>query len=230
MNIASIVTRVLGTTAAIAAISLCPLSARAGTVYSNNFPVGTTNTALSGLNTLATGFTTGTNVADLTIASIDLALAVSGTNDSATPVVQIFDGVANPTTLVATLSGAAVTNALPPQAYTFTPSSPFTLTANTNYWIVAATSVGEMGWYYSDNSPSAQNGSGYQFIGAKTSANGGTTYSNNFPAGAAYVSIQSVPEPSTLVLAGAGIATAVTLDTVRRRRRKAAADSIGFEG
>ena len=230
MNISSIVTRFLGTAAAIAAISLCPLSARAGTVYSNNFPAGTTNTALSTLNTLATGFTTGTNAADLTISSIDLALAVSGTNDTATPVVQIFDGVANPTNLIATLFGNAVTNSLPPQPYTFTFSSPVTLTANTNYWIVAATSVGEMGWYYSDNTPSAQNGSGYQFVAAKSSANGGTTYSNNFPAGAAYVSIQSVPEPSTLVLAGVGIATAVTLDTVRRRRRKAAADSIGFEG
>lgn len=55
----------------------------------------------------------------------------------------------------------------------FLPSTPFTLAANTTYWIVAASTGGEYGWLLAN---SAGNGPGF-IAGRATSADSGATWS-----------------------------------------------------
>jgi hypothetical protein len=139
------------------------------------------------------------------------------------PVVRIFSGSVNPSAVVATLSGPTITNSFPAQTFTFTPPSvPLTLAANTNYWVVLSAAAGnQFGWYTADDSPSAQNGSGFSFVSGVRSLNGGTSWSTNVLASVGAVSvqvIQPVPEPSTIMLAGIGVAGAIVVDQSRRRR------------
>jgi hypothetical protein len=191
---------------------------------SNNFStVSTGNSTVSGSTWFASGFTTGTGTSYLDLTGVNLSLALSGTSTSAVPVVRIFSGSVNPSAVVATLSGPTITNSFPAQTFTFTPPSvPLTLSANTNYWVVLSAAAGDQfGWYTADDSPSAQNGSGFSFVSGVRSLNGGTSWSTNVLASVGAVSvqvIQPVPEPSTIMLAGIGVAGAIVVDQSRRRR------------
>jgi hypothetical protein len=99
---------------------------------------------------------------------------------------------------------------------------PLTLSANTNYWVVlSATNGDQFGWYTADESPAEQNGSGFSFVNGARSLNGGSSWSANVLASVGAVSIQvvqPVPEPSTIMLAGIGVAGAIVIDRSRRRR------------
>jgi hypothetical protein len=208
--------------AILAAMFLVPVGTarvvRADLVYENPFSeVSTTNSTVSGNNYFATGFTTGTAGAPLTLTSIDLALATSGTVSSSNPIVQIFSGVASPTTLIDTLTGGALTSATPVKS-AFTPSAgTLNLQPLTNYWIVVSAAVGDaFGFYATDSNPTAQNGSGYSFAGGLKSTNGGTSYTGSLIAGTSYVGVHAVPEPSTCALAAIGAGAAAWM--IRRRR------------
>jgi hypothetical protein len=89
------------------------------------------------------------------------------------------------------------------------------LSNGTSYWIVPQTST-EISWYVASAAPTAQNGSGYTFLGARQNIGSGWT-----AAGATdtfSTSISAVPEPSTYALAGIGVAAA---GLMRWRRRNA---------
>lgn len=228
MRFQSFLTRPLGALATVAAVALGSLTVHAApltdVVFSNDYDSSsTTTTQISGSNQFAVGFTTGNDPNKLLVTAIEFALSVSGTSTSASPTVQIFSGASNPTTLVGTLTGGPVTSATVDKIG-FTGS--VQLNALTNYWAVLSEQTGsQIAWYEALNAdnPTAQNSSGYAYVGGRRSTNGGTSFAANNAAGQRYVAVQAVPEPSTLVLAGLGVAGAVALDIRRRSRARRAA-------
>jgi hypothetical protein len=217
----------LGLALVATAVSV-PAGAAPISALSNDFnTVSSGNSSVSGSTWFTSGFSTGTNTDYLSLTGVKLSIANSGTSATASPVVRLFSGVSNPTTQIAVLTGTTISNA-GPQTYTFSPSSvPLALTASTNYWVVLSAAAGEQfSWYVADDSPVEQNTSGYAFLAGKRSLNGGTSWSNNALAATGAISVevvQPVPEPSTIVLAGIGVAGAVVVDRSRRRRRRGSA-------
>lgn len=213
---------------AISALALSATSARAGVVFSNDFedPAGFTLN-ISNTNSFATGFNTGTSSSFLDLKGVKLSLKTSST--SSIPVVSIFSntvtGVGNvPGTLLATLTGPGpITNTLASQDFLFTGN--LSLSANTNYWVVLSTTnaSSRFQWEFANNPPAEANSSGYAALGGRRRINSGS-WTNNTTAEFGMVEIQAVPEPSTLILAGIGMAGAVVVDSKRRRRRRRMAD------
>lgn len=210
---------------AVAALVCLSFIGSAGTGYSeivlsNPFgQVSTGNSTVSGSNYFATGFTTGTDANFLSLQSVNLSLATSGTTASATPVIQLFSGTAKPTALVGSFSSVAVTVSTP-TSFAFDYLGSASLLPSTNYWVVLSASVGQaFGWYTTDETPSEQNSSGYAFIAGQKSSNAGSSWSSNPLASVGAVSITAVPEPSSIVLAGLGVLAAGY--QLRRRMKRA---------
>jgi hypothetical protein len=220
--------------AAAAALFLAASSAQAApvssTAFSSDFadPAGFT-LAITGSNLFATGFTTGTNAGFLDLKSVKLSLKT--TTATSNPVISIFSSGTNgvgaiPGSLLATLNGPQITNTLSSQTFTFTGN--VSLQPSTNYWVVlSASGADSYQWEFANDSPTAVNDSGYSFIAGRRSTNNGGSWSNNATAAAGMVEVQAVPEPSTIMLAGIGLAAAVVVDRSRRQRirsRQQAAD------
>lgn len=208
---------------AISALALSATSARAGVVLSNDFedPAGFTLN-ISNTNSFATGFTTGANASFLDLTGVKLSLKTSST--SSAPVISIFSntvtGVGDvPGTLLATLTGPTITNTLAAQDFLFTGN--LSLSPNTNYWVVLSASdpTSRYQWEFANSAPAEQNSSGYAAIAGRRKINAGA-WTNNTTASLGMVEIQAVPEPSTLILAGIGMAGAVAVDSKRRQRRR----------
>jgi hypothetical protein len=209
---------------AISALALSATSARAGVVLSNDFedPAGFTLN-ITNTNSFATGFTTGANASFLDLTGVRLSLKTSST--SSAPVISIFSntvtGVGDvPGTLLATLTGPGpITNTLGAQDFLFTGN--LSLSPNTNYWVVLSASdpTSRYQWEFANTTPAEQNSSGYAFIAGRRKINA-AAWTDNATASLGMVEIQAVPEPSTLILAGIGMAGAVAVDSKRRQRRR----------
>lgn len=231
-------TRLRCLAAAVAALFLAAASAEAGSVTALSNPfnqVATTTSQISGSTWFATGFTTGTSTDFLSLTGVKLSVATSGTVTTSNPVIKLFTGVSNPTTELATLSGSLITSASPVTATYAPTSSPLALLPNTSYWVVLSAEAGDQySWYTTDETPVEQNGSGFSFISARRSLNAGSAWSNSVTAAAGAVSIEvaPVPEPSTIMLAGIGVAGALVIDRSRRqrsRRRQLAAGDVSLD-
>jgi len=203
------------------------------TAFSNPFSqVLTGNSTVSGSNWFTTGFTTGTSPDFLSLTAVKLSLATSGTTTTANPIVRLFSGVSNPTTQIVTLTGSTLSSSSPSTVTFLPPTSPLALSPNTNYWVVLSAGGSDAyGWYTTDEFPDQQNGSGYSFVAGRRSTNAGSTWSNNALAQVSAVAIDvvSVPEPSTIMLAGLGIAGVFVADRSRRlRQARGTADDNGM--
>lgn len=86
------------------------------------------------------------------------------------------------------------------------------LANGTNYWISPVNS--NVSWYLASGAPTQQNGSGYTFTSAKENTGSGWVNSST---NTWSISVSAVPEPSSLAIAGVGIAIA-GITAVRRRR------------
>lgn len=192
---------------------------RAEVMFSNPAPsiINSQNT-VNGPVQWATGFTT--SAAALPLVSVDLSFGVP--SGSVTPTVQLFgssSGTAPTGSALATLTSLSTVTGAGPTSYTFTPTSPFNLAANTNYYVVVSAPGSPFGWFQSSAAPTAQNGSGWTALPGVVSTNGGSTYSSTLGSQASYISV--VPEPSTLALAGIGMAALAGIEISRRSRRTA---------
>lgn len=219
----SLFIRSLGVAATLAAVTFCSLNARAEVVFGNLGATGTST--LSDTSTgfgptlatlaLAQGFTTGTS--NLTVQSITLGLSATGT---VSRTVSLYsDASLAPSALLFTSSAVQVGEA---NKYTFNFSGA-ALEPSKNYWIVP-----EQGsrWYTNvlESQPTGLNDSGYAYLGTKrqTSVNPGT-WTDPLGSSPYSVSIEAVPEPSTIVMAGLGGLGLLVMERNRRRRKAAVA-------
>jgi hypothetical protein len=170
---------------------------------------GPTNTDILAANWLASGFTTGASAQQLDWVSI-----VGFNNDVGSKTVAIYsDNAGSPGTLVATSSGTTVTTK---NVYQFNFSG-VNLAASTSYWILPAFGIS---WYMhtSNTAPTAQNSSGFSYLGVKSSTDGASSWNTsvfNYTLAVSTSDVPPVPEPAltSLVCLG-GIAF------MRRRMKK----------
>ena len=162
---------------------------------------------------LAQGFTTG--ISDLTLQSVTLGLFAASSPATLPRTVALYSSVSNAPGSLLFTSGTV--NGGEQATYTFT-SDATQLSPNTSYWIVP-----EQGssWYLNaaETQPVTQNGSGYSYLGTRKQvvSDPGTWTNNALPYS---VTVQAVPEPSTIVMAGLGIVGVAVLDHKRRQRRR----------
>ena len=164
------------------------------------------------------GFTVGSTA--YVLSRIDLGLGSTGTPS---PVVSIYSNSGtNPGTSLANFTTTStVANK---QVYSFTGS--YTLSANTNYWIVLSNtnsaSQESYEWYTNDafSPPTAKNSSGVTYLGTKEKNGTGGTWTDAIPSLSINVAGTAVPEPSTYALGL--IATGVLAAMARRRKTRTA--------
>lgn len=100
------------------------------------------------------------------------------------------------------------------------------LIANNTYWVTVQDINASSGSYFSwlrntaDIAPSGLNSSGYTFPtgGSLESSDGGANWSPYASGAKLGITVEAVPEPSSLVMAGLGIGGLAMLQWTRRRR------------
>lgn len=211
--------------AALAAVLLCPVGARGGIVFGNLGPTGSTPLGTTGsnigsqspvdINWIAQGFKTGP-APNLTVSTI--TLGVSAANSELT--VSIFPDVSGvPSTLALYTSSATTVGVKDKYAFSF---SSAVLEPNKNYFVVLN---GGLWWYNTGVAPAPieQNGSGYTSTGTLQSFNTGASPSGPWSTAESSrysVSVEAVPEPSAIVMAGLGVASLAILARSRKIRGK----------
>jgi hypothetical protein len=236
-SIGSLCIRGVGAAVTLAAIAFCSLNAHAEVVFGNlgtttPAPIDTTSTELGlqkpdAINWVALGFNTNAS-SQLLLDSVTVGLF--GSSVGTVPLtVSIFSSKDSlPDSSIFTSSPTAVGGAAA-YSFTFTEAA---LQPNTEYFVVPNGG----NWHWKAGTPSAPqglNGSGYSYTRtvqsqAQTSsptgdwadAASGDRYSVSVSSNS-NVSITAVPEPSTVGLAGIGIAGAAVM--VRRRKPQAVA-------
>jgi PEP-CTERM motif len=194
-------------------------AAPANVVYGNlgafgTDALGSTNTDIgpgaASIAALAQGFTTGTG--NLALQSVTLG-AFASSSGGVSRTVSIYSSVSNaPGTSLYTSASTLVGLG---DRYEF-PFSGVTLSPNTNYWIVPDSTV-DWSWYLNsaETDPVEQNSSGYAYLGTKKINQATSTWVNSILPYS--VSVQAVPEPSTVVVAGLGILAAGVMQWRRRK-------------
>lgn len=194
-------------------------TARAGVVVYGNLGASGTD-ALDGTSTdfgpsetvklFAQGFTTGSSASFLTVQSVTVGIFATNSGTSQPRTVSIYTSTGSGTAAVpdSVLYTSATTMVGNTGKYTFN-FAPVTLSANTDYWIVPEAPGS---WYFNfDNTaPSAQNSSGYAYLGTKRTLDNASWIN----ASSAF-SISIVPEPNSVMFGLVGLAAATCI--VRRR-------------
>lgn len=137
-----------------------------------------------------------------------------------TPIVELRNDVggSSPGDTVLTTFNTPGINGGGIQDYTFTPTSSFTLAANTKYWMYvygSGADFSQSSFWYRSSANSAPAGPGATFDIYSDTNNGGSSWNTNSTTYNKFEVHGSVPEPSSLWLVAAAGAAAV-----RRRRRR----------
>ncbi len=187
--------RVLPIALALAAVA--PQASKAGTILSNTYngiSVAGNDTATVNPGTvhgwMAVGWTMGSDNYDFTSAQM-LITNQGGVTGSTFSTSLWSDSSGTPGTELASLSSSAITTFI-----TLTPNAPFTLEANTTYWIMIVNSKTQFRLYGADNAPS---GTGATYVGVKQSDPSISSAPGTNPVEA--ITFPS-PNPAYLVLSG----------------------------
>jgi hypothetical protein len=203
-------------------LGLAPAVCRANVVIGNLGAGDSSNQSIDSGNWFAASFTMGSVAYSLSDVQIRLG---ANPNSTTTFTLQSNATVPAPShpsgTNVATFTNPTFVGTT--TTYTFNVSSPFTLAANTTYWLVGHTNGGATAWKRSDPQTNPS-GSGATFGTYALSGNSGATWSNNTEHSPLFqvdgTPTVGSPEPSSLVLVGtvACVAGAVALRRWRTRR------------
>ncbi len=202
------------TIAALAAIA-AP-DARAQVPVFGNFAVATSTLGqghnISATNIVSVRFLTGSSALQVT----SLQAAMSRFNFTQAAFDLFTNSSGNPGSFIATFGTVNIPGN---GEYTFTPSSPILLNANTVYHIRPRAVTSTPFWFNTDTptTPSAQNGSGIVFQAYRFTNNGGATWGNTSSTGRFRLNAIVVPEAGTLALVGAGCLVS-GVGVIRRRR------------
>lgn len=203
------------TAALIVGLSLISAQTRAADILSNLPGNDASSTALSttGTNAKAAAFTMpGTAY---TLDSVVLRL---GNFESAdTLLLEIRnDAGGNPgSTVLATFTSPTGQGASTLD-YTFTPTTTFTLSSSTNYWLVAAVSNGSVAWRA--NNPGIAPTGVATYNGIKSTNNNGTSWASSTTINSFSITGTAVPEPSTVILSGLAVSAIAATSYFRRRK------------
>lgn len=200
-------------------LASAPAAARADVILGNLGSGNGGSPTISTTEFIGASFTMGSQAYALS----DVQITLNGTVSSGTTFELESDASGNPsgtalfTFTNPTFSGTNLTT------YKFPAGSPFTLAANTTYWLVGLTTSGSSGWVVS--SPSTNPSGVATFNQYKETTNSGSSWS---PLGSTPVleldgtPMTGVPEPSSFALLGAASAV-LSLGGWYRRRRSASA-------
>jgi hypothetical protein len=203
-------------------LGLAPAVCRANVVIGNLAAGDGSNQSIDSGNWFAASFTMGSVAYSLSDVQIRLGGNPNSTttftlqSDATVPAPSHPSGTDVATFTHPSFSGGTTT-------YTFTVSSPFTLAANTTYWLVGRTNAGATAWKRS-NPQTNPSGSGATFGSYALSGNSGATWTDTTANSPIFqvdgTSTVGTPEPSSLVLVStvACVAGAVALRRWRTRR------------
>jgi len=188
-------------------------SGRAADILSN-LPGGNTFAA-----TIQAGSPTFRSAVAFTMGAEDytldtLVLFLGGFDPTDTPQIEIRNdtGGLNPGTSVLASFTNPAGQGTSAANYTFTPSVPFTLSAQTKYWLLVASSSGVFTWDGNNTTPKGVATAN----GQRTNVN--TTWFDTGDYSSFQITGTVVPEPSTYILGG--LATGVMAFVARRRKAK----------
>lgn len=204
------------TAALVVGLSLISAQTRAVDLLSNlpsNDGNITTISATSNVRTKAAAFTMPGTAYTLD----SVVLRLSNFDAADTPVVEIRnDGGTNPgSTVLANFTNPAGQGAAFLD-YTFTPTSAFTLSSSTKYWLVVSSSNGHYDW--SANIPNQAPTGLATYNGVMFSNNFGASWTNSTIINSFKITGTVVPEPSTVILSGLAV-TAIAANSYFRRRK-----------
>ena len=212
-------TPVLWAGLALVLLGLAPAATRADVIIGNLGAVDGGNVSLSATNYEAVSFTMGSQA--YSVSDVQIRILGNGNLDAITFQMRDNAGGQPSNSVLFTFDGQSAsfngTNTL-----TFGAGSPFTLTANSTYWLVGFSSNGNAKWV--DSSPlTPPAGSGATFGQYSASTNSGTNWSSD-PSDAPKFQLDGTPsvgspEPSSLLLTGTAACMAAAFGWRRRRSR-----------
>jgi hypothetical protein len=172
----------------------------------------------TGLGPLADSFSTGGASVFLTDVKLLLELQVTGAGGGSMTVSLLSDNSTSPGSLLTTLATINDSDLIfgPPQVIDI-PVASFALAANTRYWIQLATTTGSstaifwLGSLDTSGTGVASEFSSNSLLGVTANVNEGAYQMQ-------VIGNSAIPEPSSVVLLGAGVAGIFLVSRFRRRR------------
>ncbi len=176
-------------------------------------------------NSKAAGFMMPANTS-YTLNAVNLNLQFSDSTSSPFVAIYADDGLNNPGTLLTTLTNPAID--VGSGIFSFTPSSPFTLAAGTEYWIVANNqSTGQGSFFWLSSEPDAPTGiatsTGYRIGDYAPPPHDPSSVFNRYSVTG--TALAAVPEASTTVSFGLLLALGLGSVIVAARKKRASASA-----
>jgi hypothetical protein len=196
-------------------LGLAPAVGRADMILGNLGAPNGSSVSIDSTDLYAASFTMGSQAYSLSDAQITLTFSPP----SSTTFELESDSAGQPSgTVLSTFDNPILLSGL--RTYTFTPDSPFTLAANTTYWLVGSTTDSSTTDWVASAPATNPTGSGATFGSYASSSDAGATWNASFPTTQFQLDGAAIPEPSSLFLTGTGICVVATVGLLRRRTRR----------
>lgn len=184
-------------------------TASAGVIISNlNGNDGTQSAGIDDVRNKGMGFSMAAG-SDYSLDFVTLRLDITGTPGDVDPIVQIWSDVGGSPGAALTTLADPMFSATGINNYAFTTTGPFTLLADTTYWLVVSGAVGTSGFDWKASSPAVTPTGIATHFGSKFDTNGppptnDSSILNSYSINA--TEIAGVPVPGSVALLGIGLA------------------------